>query len=681
MIRYIQLGWILLNSGIFSNVGVMFVCAFQSMTFVPFSVQSITGTMVYKQENTKNRKTYPHLVPDIRNGRRERSIPLVDLEFGSFTRALLPFSSSLFMVPHENGGQTHEEDKNIQKEPGVENKEKDENDKGSRRRMELYEMPISKLCSILERSDITIPITASRQDLVDLIMNYEKVDTRIDTRTRSRREGRGQSTEVIDGKEKNNVMSERDRRNIRRKRSQRNNNYQNVNYSYDDDDDQMRQRRQRQRRRKMRQQRNNSPNNQWDEIVSNEFLTPTARATAKIAKSIGRQAVDGVTNVADNLSKKDLMERYRKGIFRRDDDENDVDENGVREVDWYYVNRNYDSNVKDPNDVDARGMPRKEKRVRPKGRPWPGTRPTSRPARQRRPQTMSKNYKKSVHDEAINTKDINEDLKIEDEKKRKKGPIMALLPSSSEDAVYIPDLNKGSDREQHSKSPSNLNDSDSRDGLKNSTIPNDTEHRPRSRSRRGPRDAQKKVYSAYPPGEECVDDQSLIDLELLYGKAAADAIDSVGEFVADVVEGKYFNGTQTGEARNTTSSSHRGTRRKRKRRYWRDKLAEKVDYALGVHEDGKYYKDWEEKLKRDKENEVDSNDPISIFYGRQKKKRRRGDMQGHSHSPRTRRARDKNRPFWEEDGSLMSLLFGRNIKGDDLAFNVSIPLFTSMLCY
>ncbi len=664
-IRCMQLGLMLLFSGVFCNGGVILVGAFQSMAFMPsFSVQSRAGG--YRQEKTKKQKTYSHLLSDIRYRRRGKNISLMDLNLEIFQKPAFPFSTSMFMVPHENGDETDKEDENIQKAPAVENKAKDENDWESRRRMELYQMPIAKLCSILERSDITIPITASRQNLVDLIINYEKVDdTNINNRNKSQRRGRGQRTENGDDEERSNGMSDRDRRN-RRRRSQRKNNYENVNNSYDDDDDQVRQRRQRQRRRKMRQQRNNSPNNQWDEIVSNEFLTPTARATAKIAKSIGRQAVDGVTNVADNLSKKDLMERYRNGIFNRDDDDDNVDENGVREVDWYYVNRNYDNNVKDTDDVDAgRDRRRQESRDRPKGRPWPRTQPASRPSKQRRPKTttISRNDRKSVDDETMNIKDTNKDMKTEDKDKRKRRPIMGLLPSSTEDVVYIPDLN--TDSNEDTQSTSNRKDRDSREEVKKSTISGDRESRPRPRPRPrgGPRKAQKKVYSAYPPNTECDDDESLADLELLYGKTAADAIDSVGEFVADVVEGKYFNnGTQTDAPRNKTPR-----RQKRKRRYWKDKLAERVDYALGVHEDGKYYKDWEEKLKLDRENEVDSNDPISIFYGRQKKKRRRGDMQ------RRRRARDKSKPFWEEDGSLMSLFFGRNIKGDDLAFNVSNP--------
>eukprot|EP01083_Nonionella_stella_P205955 749528_1 len=71
-------------------------------------------------------------------------------------------------------------------------------------------------------------------------------------------------------------------------------------------------------------------------------------------------------------------------------------------------------------------------------------------------------------------------------------------------------------------------------------------------------------------------------------------------------------------------------------------MSERVDYALGLHENSKYYKRWEEKLKNEMEVER-GNDPMSIFEGRQKKRRRpKNDI-----------------PFWETEGSFKSLFFGR----------------------
>jgi hypothetical protein len=166
--------------------------------------------------------------------------------------------------------------------------------------------------------------------------------------------------------------------------------------------------------------------------------------------------------------------------------------------------------------------------------------------------------------------------------------------------------------------------------------------------------AKKKVYSVYPEGK---DD---FDLEEIYGKAAAGAIDSVGEFLADVASGEYGKENKTASwERNSTSTANEQQKESEqipKRRYWRDRLAERVDLALGVHEDGGYYKSWQDRHDREHEQESEGNDPVSIFYGKQKKRRRSKTVVG---------------PFWEKDGSLKSLLFGRNSDDQQLAFNVS----------
>ena len=80
-----------------------------------------------------------------------------------------------------------------------------------------------------------------------------------------------------------------------------------------------------------------------------------------------------------------------------------------------------------------------------------------------------------------------------------------------------------------------------------------------------------------------------------------------------------------------------------RRRYWKDRLLERVDNALGLHDDDeKAYMEWEERYNKTNSQRT-NNDPISIFYGRG----------GHNAN-----MKNKN-PFWEEDGSLMSLLLGR----------------------
>ena len=173
----------------------------------------------------------------------------------------------------------------------------------------------------------------------------------------------------------------------------------------------------------------------------------------------------------------------------------------------------------------------------------------------------------------------------------------------------------------------------------------------------------KKIYSVYP---QTNDNNDFMDLQDLYGRATANAIDTVGEFLVDVISGtkSFENGTDVQKKPNVTIATDTipqgqpGKSATTRRRYWKDRLAEKVDYALGVHEDGGYYKSWQDQLDRERATESKIRDPVSIFYGNQRKHR-----QGEK----------KKGPFWEEDGSLMSLLLGRNPKGQELTFNVSYP--------
>ena len=222
------------------------------------------------------------------------------------------------------------------------------------------------------------------------------------------------------------------------------------------------------------------------------------------------------------------------------------------------------------------------------------------------------------------------------------------LPSVMNNVEYLPDLSV------NSNSPRNLNTPTMVNATQNATV-GATKQRVIKRDRQS-YDAKKKIYSVYPVKD---DDGEHRELEDLYGEAIVNAIDTVGEFVADVTEGKYW-GNNTGlgsdvstnqtvltktKENNTTSKPH-------KKRYWRDRLTERVDYALGVNEDGKYYKSWQDQLERQKLRER-GNDAVSIFYGRQKKNR----------GPK------KPVAFWEEDGSLMSLFFGRTPDGRTLTLS------------
>ncbi len=97
-------------------------------------------------------------------------------------------------------------------------------------------------------------------------------------------------------------------------------------------------------------------------------------------------------------------------------------------------------------------------------------------------------------------------------------------------------------------------------------------------------------------------------------------------------------------------------------KYWKDRLAEQVDYALGIHEDGAYYNSWEKQFEKDQER-IDREGPQ--FWERK-------DV-----SPRRRQASSKGNvkyksPFWEEDGSILAFILGRTKSGEKLGVEVSL---------
>lgn len=97
----------------------------------------------------------------------------------------------------------------------------------------------------------------------------------------------------------------------------------------------------------------------------------------------------------------------------------------------------------------------------------------------------------------------------------------------------------------------------------------------------------------------------------------------------------------------TTTTTMPG--RRKKKRYWRDRLTETVDYALGIHhQEGKYYHDWSDRVAEEDAEERDGgDDPLSVALGRNAMQRRRRNGSG----------RNIGTPFWEEEGSLLSILF------------------------
>ena len=483
------------------------------------------------------------------------------------------------------------------------------------------DMSITELLNELQKQDIRISPTASRQDLICMLAeksNKEKKKMEASKRkpsTPSMNAERRQERELGD---ESYVKTKRARR--RQQTTQ----------------EEIYHRKSRKPQRSIsKRQRRRQRNQSNDSILGDAFqeIIPTARK----AQNWSVKAVDGLGKVvqsrADELG--DRISRIKESSWETEDD---VDEDGVREADWYYVSKDKVETVtsdasknkgKAKQSMQNEALDEKyNKRARRRPR---------RPGRVRRD---------------------NEPIDIEKEVQRisdldytsNRNPL--LLPPKLEGVQYFPNLDDSSSNTQASKQielplePIN----EARDKIDGSpeTLPK-SKRRNRDRSK-----TKKKAYTVYPSEDENS------DLEELYGQAAADAIDSIGEFLADVAGGDFDAYNRTMDSNKNDRGPKRRNRRVVKRRYWKDKLAERVDYALGVHEDGKYYKSWEEQMQKERQRESKGNDPISIFYGNQKKNR----------NPRKREG-----PFWEQDGNLMALLFGRDSHGKKVQFDVSMICF------
>ncbi|KAL3941253.1 MAG: hypothetical protein SGBAC_004372 [Bacillariaceae sp.] len=142
-----------------------------------------------------------------------------------------------------------------------------------------------------------------------------------------------------------------------------------------------------------------------------------------------------------------------------------------------------------------------------------------------------------------------------------------------------------------------------------------------------------------------------------------DGVDRMGNFVAEALDTFLYgheddeerpirnrrrrrNPTQTTDTK-TSSSNRRNNKSHKRSGHWKDRMEEQFDEFLGIHEGGKYYDRWANE-ESELENEQESNrkkngtgrDPVSFARGKV----------GKRHT--------KSRPIWEEEDSLLSVLFG-----------------------
>lgn len=480
------------------------------------------------------------------------------------------------------------------------------------------DMSITELLNEVQKQDIRISPTASRQDLIRMLAeksNEEK--KRMDAS--NRKSSPSFDAERIQERKLGDESYGKTKRARRRQQSTQ------------EEEIYLRKSRKPQKSRNKRQRRRQR-NQSNDSILDDAFqeIIPTARKaqswSVKAADRLGKV----VQSRADELG--DRISRIKESSWETEDD---VDEDGVREADWYYVSKEKVETVtsdSSKNNGKARQSMQNDELDKKYSK-----RARRRP---RRPGRVSRN------NESIDIeKEVQRISDLDDTSNRNS----LLLPPRLEGVQYFPNLQEPSSNDQVSKQiefpvePIN----EEKDKIDDSpeTLPK-SKRRNRDRSR-----TTKKAYTVYPSEDESS------DLQELYGQAAAGAIDSLGEFLADVAGGDFDAYNKTIDTNRNERDPKRRKRRVVKRRYWKDKLAERVDYALGVYEDGKYYKSWEEQMEKERQRESKGTDPISIFYGNQKK---------------NRNVRKREGPFWEQDGNLMALLFGRDSHGKKVRFDVSM---------
>jgi hypothetical protein len=125
-----------------------------------------------------------------------------------------------------------------------------------------------------------------------------------------------------------------------------------------------------------------------------------------------------------------------------------------------------------------------------------------------------------------------------------------------------------------------------------------------------------------------------------YDKDTIDQFGEFGDFVANAAD-SFIWGPEEGATKKASKQRRRERPdqgngppgRDRRRPHWKDRMEMNFDYFLGIHEDGKVYNRW---LEEDLEAE------------RTKGKRRKGVYE---------------RPLWEEEGSVLSMLFGNKSSG------------------
>ena len=446
-----------------------------------------------------------------------------------------------------------------------------------------------------------------------------------------------------------------------------------------------------------------------DRVVSERLWGVVEGDVGKKVKKVGRRVkrvtvdvagnvVGGVGEVVDGVKRKGSSIRNGSTRVIR------VDENGIAEPDWSYVRQdNLDSGSRGADQGDEQRGNRYMYKEAPRKRGDAKSRRRGRPSSRR------------VEDESFNIREEEgsefswADYAIpfhtpagppknngKFHTSRKERRIPRRRPLSDVDEEYFADTSES----QNSPLPSDGNllalpPASTDDGLPfNALNANDMgpsystdrkrrRNKRRSRKRKEGRNGEKrKIYSVYDPSE----DEGL----------NADVFDEFGNRLADVAENMLWGDEGNNEPNPKDPKRDVNARRRKKRRsksgaaalddgnpyeedlqpkrHWRDRLADRLDAAMGVHEKGSYYQEWADRIEFDEETKV-GDDPEDWVMGRHKNQRRMG-LTPEEREARRRPNRSKpkrrggvDKYFWNQDGNVMSALLGRSRSGNRAAID------------
>jgi hypothetical protein len=182
------------------------------------------------------------------------------------------------------------------------------------------------------------------------------------------------------------------------------------------------------------------------------------------------------------------------------------------------------------------------------------------------------------------------------------------------------------------------------------TIPRSSFNESRSRSRSS--NTGKKIYSLYttpttsqqpthtPSSSHWEEEEHW---EQLYGPIPSNIIHTVGDWITDLAQEDDDDDSTS----NNNSNNHTHVKK-----YWKNRLEEQLDHALGIHEQGKLYNRWTRTSKQKEMELVDDdarNKGLQVFWNTHNQKRKR---RKELHSPYS--------SFWEDDGNILAVLLGKS---------------------